>query len=244
MRKLILIAALMLSSVSTVFAETPEEFLDRNEAKVKALKTYEAVSELSMSTPQYQVVTTSTSENKRTPQGVKSVTTAQTAMSMPNQPRTVSDMKMVSDGTNVFTESKSAGKTTVTKTKAPADDTGYGTVRDYMHKGGASTVKPAEEVNGESCGVLQIVFTAGDQTSTYTYWVSEKTGMLMKMEGKSKQYGDMTLTVKSLKTDIDLPDSKFVYEPPAGVAVQDYTGYAPAAPGAPAPAAPAAPAPK
>ncbi|MEO8376477.1 MAG: hypothetical protein ABI579_02310 [Candidatus Sumerlaeota bacterium] len=237
MRKLALLTALLACSVVVVSAETPDEFLDRNEAKVKALKSYESVSEMTMSTPQYQITTSSTTDCKRTPQGVKTLTVGKTTTSVPNQPRVESEVKMVSDGSTVYTESKSGGKTTIAKSKAPADETGYGTIRDYMKKGGASTVKPAEQINGEACGILEIVFTVGDQASTYTYWVSDKTGMLMKMEGKSKAYGDMTLTVKSLKTDIDIADTKFAYEPPAGVPVQDYTGYGAA--GAVAPTAPA-----
>ncbi|MCC6546150.1 hypothetical protein IT570_03190 [Candidatus Sumerlaeota bacterium] len=224
MRKAMLFLLLFTAFSTMVSAETADEFLDRNEAKAKALKSYETVSEMTVVTPQYQTVTQSTTEAKRTADGMKTNSTTKTTITMPNKPQIVTEGRMVSDGRLLYMETKQAGRTTVSKAKAPADETGYGSVRDAMKKGGASTVRPAEQVNGEACGVLEIAYTDGTNNHTYTYWISEKNGILMKMTGASKLYGDVTLNVKSVKTDIEIADSKFVYEAPAGVAVQDYTG--------------------
>lgn len=228
---LIALSILLVASHSLAAAETPEEFLDKYEAKTRKLKSYEIVLKTESGSSYSTSTSTVTTATKRTPEGVKFATVTElttTTQFVPGEQQ--SSLKMISDGKILWTEAVAGGQTTVTKAKAPPEATGYETVRENLKKGARASILPPQTIDGKECGVLQLVVGDGDGAFTYTYWVSEKTGLLVKLDGKSKSYGTMSSTVTSLKVDEPVDDSRFVYTPPANAQVFDSTATSAAPP--------------
>jgi outer membrane lipoprotein-sorting protein len=223
--------AFLIASQSLAGAETPEEFLDKYEAKTRKLKSYEIVSETESGSSYSTSTSTVTTATKRTPEGVKFATVTElttTTQFVPGAQQ--SSLKVISDGKIVWTEAVAGGQTTVTKAKAPPEPTGYETVRESLKKGARASILPPQTIDGEECGVLQVIVGDGNSAFHYTYWVSDKTGLLVKLEGKSNAYGTVSTTVKSLKVDEPVDDSHFVYTPPANAQVFDSTATSAAPP--------------
>ncbi|MCG3138864.1 MAG: hypothetical protein HJJLKODD_02733 [Phycisphaerae bacterium] len=203
-------------------AETPEELLNRMEAKFKDFKTISLTSRMSLQSPFAQIEAVTQSKMWRDGETVRTRSERDINRTDPNgQARQISSL-VVNDGQFQWTEDKEGEQVNVTKRPAPPQQPlDYSQLREKL-KTGQVTLKDPEEIKGEPCAVLELVVTA-PQPETVKYWFSEKNGMMVKFVSQGAMSSTTTLEVEGIKFDEALDAALFTYTPPAGVDVKDLT---------------------
>lgn len=223
-------AVLLVGFASTVSAESVDELITRLEKQEASLKTWELNgtttmkgSFMSMDSTMKQVASRTADGAVKMRMEVKGKSTIMGA----SEPQEMAQT-MVSDGKIMWSEQKAMGQTQVAKMAAdPKMASQFGQFREMIKEEGVTaTVKGTEEVNGEPCTVLEIARKDGDQTTTVTNWISDKSGLMLKMTMTSPMMGEVVTTITSYKINESVDESLFSYTPPAGVQVNDLTAMA------------------
>ncbi len=220
-------AVLLVGLASTVSAESVDELLARLEKQEASLKTWEFNGTTTMKGGFMSMESTMKQLGSRTADGtvkLRMEVKGKTSIMGAGEPQELSQL-MVSDGKIMWSEQQGMGQTQIAKMTAdPKMASQLGQFREMLKEEGVkATVKGSEEVNGETCTVLEIARTDGDQTTTVTNWFSEKSGIMLKMTMASPMMGEVTTLITSYKLNESVDEGQFSYTPPAGAQVNDLT---------------------
>jgi len=130
---------------------------------------------------------------------------------------------LISDGKIMWQESESAGVVQVVKLDASSPEDNLNQMLK-MIKGGQSSIKEPETIDGQECIKLEIDMKKGPQSASMTIWYGEEHGLPVKMVIVQGQMGsETTMKMTDFKPNIKVDDSKFTYVPPEGVKIQNNT---------------------
>ena len=96
----------------------------------------------------------------------------------------------------------------------------YEGIRTTLRRGKAR-IRPQETVRGRMCIVIEAVGREDDKPFKATYWIGERSGLVLKSVVKRADLASTEMVTTQLVLDEPVDDSMFAYSPPSGATVID-----------------------
>lgn len=137
------------------------------------------------------------------------------------QPPVESKTLIVVDGETMWTQVEVNGQSTISKAPMATKDTGELDGFIDLAQTAKASLLPDETLGGVPCRVVLIE----QPGPTYTKLsIAKDTGVLQRLQTKAPNGFDTDTQVVSVKTDVTIDESFFIFTPPPGVAVVELPG--------------------
>lgn len=202
-------------------AETPEQLLDRLEARASSLATVH-VRTIAVQRSPFPAWDEKRTEfwQERVKDTCRNRIEIEQAAVSNNGKRTVNLRRLeVDQGDQRWIEIKMTGpeRTRILKDSPACANPFYAEIREYFAEEKA-TIMPSEKIDGTTCAVLQ--FQRGALPVMTTYWIAEQTGTVLR-KTVTRPYANEEMHLVEFDTTGPIDESLFRYTPPDGAHVNE-----------------------
>ncbi|MEP6757152.1 MAG: hypothetical protein ABJA67_16730 [Chthonomonadales bacterium] len=229
-----IIGMALLAVSSTVYAQTPQEIITRNQAVMKGAKTYQAVMSMTQNMGAQGSMMLNVEAKIAGKKSMMKISPTGQATGLMAMGAAMANVEVYNDGTKMITYMKSLNTYSEQPSKAGSSTPFDFTKSLTANSGSKWKLNGVVKVNGKDAFSLSLSMPAGKTGSTQTtnVFIAKSNYHLLKMTTVSKinagPQGPMSmaseLLVKSEKLNDPLSDSVFKFVPPSGAKLQSMKG--------------------